>query len=182
MATQYVPLETLTLIEGAELAHPTSLPELVYIEDPATHVMVDFQHEYPLVVDAHEMLTDLIKIIQGTHAHDVLVADHKNIIGIVSIRDLRGIKPAHICETANVSPAEITAQMLMTPIADIVIISYEDLLHTRVGNIVSTLNIHKKNYALVVEYNTNTSEQIIRGMILTSKLSEQLGQHLGRLA
>lgn len=182
MATQYVPLETLTLKDNVELAHPTSLPELVYIEDPATSVMVDFQHEFPLVVNSHENIHDLKKLIQGAHAHDVLISDQKNIIGIVSIRDIHGVTPVALGETGPIDPHEVTAQMIMTPLSEILILNYEDILHARVGNIVVTLNVHKKNYALVVEQDNKNGEQIIRGLILTSKLSEQLGQHLGRLA
>lgn len=179
MATQYVPLKIVTLENDADLTHPRSLPELVYIDDPATYVMHDFQHEEPIALEAHEKTEEIEHDLQIAHVHETLVMENDKITGIINTRDLTGIKPTKISQEKQIERSEVTAKMLMTPCKDILCFDYDEIIHARVGNVAATLNLHKKNYALVVEQ--DGEHQIVRGLISAITMTEQLGHDITKI-
>lgn len=189
MTTHYVPLEQGKLKQDAILAHPPTLPELVYLDDQASNIMIDLAHEDFLTIDVNHKFDDIQRLIYISHLSDLLVADNKHVVGVICSRDLHGIKPAKICQDKGIDRSEITATMLMTSREEMLIFEYDQITRARVGNIVASFNQHKKKYALVVECANSSSQQMlsglgdiyprgqmIRGLIIAAKLNAQLGE------
>lgn len=190
MTTQYVPLERAELKKYAVLAHPHFLPELVHIDDSAISVMVHLQDEDFITVHINQRVNEIQQLMQISHLSDLLVIDDENVLGVISARDLYGVKPTKICQEHCIDHEEITAAMLMTSSDDTLILNYKDLLHARVGNVVESFKKYSKRYALIVSYENSSTEdniyegeasdkQHVLGFIVAAKLAAQLGDRHG---
>lgn len=179
--TKYVPLALVQLEEGAALAHHPELPELVYADDPAMSVVIDLAQEDFITIPADERFDSINRLMKISHILDFLVLEQKQLVGIISSRDLQGVKPTQICQRESIDRAQITAQMLMTPCDDIAVFNQEDLIHAVVGNVVTSLNQQHKHYALVVSKASESQTQIICGLIIGSRLRAQLNQEVSEI-
>ena len=64
--------------------------------------------------------------------------------------------------------------MVMTPIKEIVILSKDSVLVSKVGNITETLRINKAKYALVIEHKNKHTQHEAIGLYNLSQLQQLL--------
>ena len=172
---QYQPLNTLQLNPKSLSIRCQRLPELVHLEDPAWSVMRDFRVESPTLIRPHESIDNALMEmkIQGTHI--LLTTDTKgNLHGIISTEDILGKKPITITQSRRIERQQITIEMIMSPINEILFIDTATVQSSKVGNIVNTLKKHNKHYALVVHQPEGLSDYQITGLFSTSQISKQL--------
>jgi CBS-domain-containing membrane protein len=149
------------------------LPELVYLDDPATSVMHDFRHNTPPSTSPEACMEDAINEMKLTHSHLLIVVNEENqASGIITTEDVLGEKPIKLIQERRFERDQVTVKMLMTPLAGIPAFSYQDISHARVGNIVNTLKALHQHYALIIEQ--QKKETLLRGLFNTSQISKQL--------
>lgn len=179
MTTQYVPLEVCPLNREAKIFPAHTLPELIYVTDPALHSMIDLQYTPLPTATLNDCIETILQDVALSDLHAVLVLDEKGCLaGIISGGDVQGVKPAQISQTQHIDRQDVTAKMLMVPRDDLIVIDYHTLEKARIGNVVMTLNNHKKHYMLVIETEAEGGQEQIRGIVIAAKLSKQLGKSI----
>lgn len=180
MATQYVPLSPVDLRpEELQIQHPPETPELVYVDDPASYGMVDFAHDEPNTVNEDDTIDSVNMALHKTGAHDLLVLDSDGCLsGILHSADLKGAKPIQIMQSKRIERHEVKARMLMTTLEKVLCLNYDEILHARIGNLVASLSQQHRQYILAIDSNSNTGQQMVRGIISRWKLSDQLGNEV----
>ncbi len=142
---------------------------------------------------ALEVMTDLRFIAAGTVSADfdidsatqkmiargvrsLLVTNAtQDVIGIITSRDLLGDRPAAAMRTQNIDFSELRVRDIMTCGDHIEVLHLNDVLHARVGDIVETLKHSGRQHALVVEDDSFSGKQNIRGIFSASQIARQLG-------
>lgn len=177
MATTYVTIPLISYTK-CTFAHPTELPEVVHLEDPALTVMIDFENTKAPVVTPETRIDQVLEEMKISSVHLMMVADqNKNVIGLISTEDILGEKPIKILEERRINRGEITARMVMVPQTQIAAIDYDSLTNIRVGNIVNTLRGNHEHYVLVIQ-TLEKNQKIIRGLFSISQISKQLHMDL----
>lgn len=142
---------------------------------------------------ALEVMTDLRFIPAGTIRADIdvdtaaqkmvargvralLVVDNEDIVvGILTARDLLDERAAAVMQGRGIPFAEIRACDIMTACDRIEVLQLQDVLNARVGDIVETLKHSGRQHALVVEQETFSGKDTIRGVFSASQIARQLG-------
>lgn len=173
--SKYDALETTKISQKNTLSHPAHLPEVVHLDDPAMAVMLDFQRKKPLTIGPDEPITNAINEMKVSGVHMLLVLnEHGEMIGVIDTEDLMGEKPIKIMQQRSMERGDLLVKMVMTQHKEILALSVDVLKHAKVGNIVKTLTEHHSHYALVVADQTETEQQLIRGLFSSSQISRQL--------
>jgi hypothetical protein len=71
---------------------------------------------------------------------------------------------------------ELTVADVMTPLAQLDAIEFDDVRHAAVGSLVATLQRHGRNHLLVVEAATAEHPERVRGVISRAQIERQLGR------
>lgn len=142
---------------------------------------------------ALEVMTDLRFIPAGTVRADIdvdtatqkmiargvrslLVIDSDDIVvGILTSRDLLDDRTAAVMHERGISFDEVKARDIMTACDRIEVLQLQDVLSARVGDIVETLRHSGRQHALVVEQETFSGKDTIRGVFSASQIARQLG-------
>lgn len=142
---------------------------------------------------ALEVMTDLRFIPAGTIRADIdidtatqkmiargvrslLVVDsNDDVIGIITSRDLLGDRAATVMHRNGIPFADVTVRNIMTTGDCIEVLQLQDVLHACVGDIVETLKHSGRQHALVVEQESFSGKDIIRGIFSASQIARQLG-------
>lgn len=169
----FEPLQTIQPSEQNILQHPAKLPELVHIDDPALHVLLDFNHIKPLTIDSNATIDAAQEEMRVTGLHHLLVIDSKNrVVGLISSEDILGEKPIKLQQERKLARSEVKVKLIMTPIAKLTAIDFHSLKYAKVGNIINTLQKLREHYLLVVR--PEHDKQVICGLFSAWRLSEQL--------
>ena len=169
-------LPVITLKSGLSYSHSPYLPEVIHFNDPALHAMFDFKYANVISVYPDAMISEVAMSMRISHTHLLLVIDKENnVIGFISLEDILGEKPLQVTQERKIKRSEILVRMVMTRLENIIAFDYADLIYAKVGNVAQTLNHRKQHYALAVEIDPKTDEQIVRGFFSLSSMSKQLG-------
>lgn len=142
---------------------------------------------------ALEVMTDLRFVPAGTVRADIdvdtaaqkmiargvralLVVDNDEIVvGILTARDLLAERAAAVMHGRGIPFDEVRARDIMTACDRIEVLQLHDVLNARVGDIVETLKHSGRQHALVVEQETFSGKDTIRGVFSASQIARQLG-------
>ncbi len=173
--TQYQTIPTLDLSDQQLFIRHQELPQVAHFDDPAIDVMRDYQVESAYSISPHETIDHALLEINTQNILTLLVTNANNEIeGLISIEDILGEKPITLLEENRISRESITVKMVMTPVEEILLLSKDTVLASKVGNITETLRTNKARYALVVEHqNKNTQHEAI-GLYNLSQLQQLL--------
>lgn len=176
MPKNYLPLSVIHLNTGSTFTHPPTAPEVVYLEDPALHVMNDLALSNAITISPDATIREAAMEMRVCHTHLLLVINHENnVIGLISSEDILGEKPLMVTVQRRIQRAEITVRMVMTPQEKIATFTLKDIQHAKVGNVVASLHQLKQHYGLIVEVDEINHKQTVRGLFSLSKISKQLG-------
>ena len=177
----FEPLETIPL--ASELTHLYShnLPELVYVDDPATDVMIDMRNLLPNVIDPKANIDKALDDIKQAKIPALMVINREgDMLGIITGQDIYGTKPIKIIEERRISRDKITVEMIMTPIEKFIAFPFEDVEKAKVGNIITGLKANDTNYAFSITH-PEEGHARINGVFLLSQISKQVHRDLSEL-
>lgn len=168
-------LDTIKLNKKSTFLHPTDLPEVVHMDDPALDVMIDFKQSRPATIGANEPIDDALNEMKLKGVHLLLVIDRlENVLGLISTEDILGETPILLTTQRRIPRSDILVKMVMIPQNEIIALEIESLRNTKVGNIVHTLQANNSHYALVVRQHKQEKTQFVRGLFSSSQISKQL--------
>ncbi len=171
---KYETINTLQLQSSDTILKSHNMPELVYLDDPAFTVMIDFCQSPVFTIKESVTMTDAMHemAFHGTHLMLVVNADN-HVKGLLTSEHLLGEAPIKVVQQTRLSRDTIQVDMLMTPLEQIPAFNIDDIEKARVGNILTSLHKIDSPFALVVRI-MEDGEKILRGCFTTSQISRQL--------
>lgn len=174
MKKHYQSLPLLLLNEDNHYSHPPVLPELVYLEDPALDVLINFETQQPAITHPKTHI-NIAKFDMKVHgSHIMLVVEDDVVVGAISSEDILGEKPMQIVQERRIKYDEILVRAIMTPREKLATIRYQDLSHAKVGHVLATLNEAAQHYLIVVDSEDSSSHQTVHGIIYLYDILKRL--------
>lgn len=149
-------------------------PAAVTLDDPAVAVMTDLARVPAVPVDPDVSIESAMRVMVRRGVRSLFVIDIENrVVGLITATDLLGEKPLRHVHANGGSRGEIKVRDLMTPHAQLEVLSMADVARARVGNVLATLKAAGRQHAMVVE--DEASGCVVRGVFSASQLESQLG-------
>ena len=178
-AKPFQPLRISRLSTNTGYARPRFIiPNRVKASSSALEVMTDL-HFIPAATVSSDLDLDTAThkmIARGVRS--LLVTNTLNdVIGIITSRDLLGDRPQAAMHARDIPFGEVRVRDVMTADEHIEVLQLDDVLHAHVGDVVETLKHSGRQHALVVEQDSSTGKNTIRGIFSASQIARQLGVH-----
>lgn len=179
-----LPLATRRLDRGAALAHsrPT-LMEPVTLESSALKVMTDLTQVKAATTSPRTSLWQAEQIMKVQGVRMLFVVNAMPAIeGLITLAELQGDRPMRVVQQRNLRHDELIVADVMTPLAAMDAIDYDDLRHARVEHVIATLQRHGRNHLLVVDHEAarpstpDLNPCRVRGVISRAQIERQLGR------
>jgi CBS-domain-containing membrane protein len=183
MTRTFNPIPTSPLQKGATFNKPRqALPETVSADNPALHVMTDFQIVTAYTIFPLETIEDArAKMIHRGVRMLLVVDDMNHILGLITATDLTGEKPMHVVRDQGIRHSDVLVKDIMTPRERLEVLCMDDVRKALVGDVIATLKAHGRQHALVVDRAMDRS-QMLRGMFSVSQIGKQLGASVETIA
>ena len=177
MMRRFSPLPTSRLAARACFRRPArAVPARVTLDSPAAETMTDFNRVAAVTIDPGAAIDHANRKMIENGIRLLLVVESPDIVlGIITASDILGEKPMQIVQERGVRHGEITVRDIMTPHEMLEVIEMRDVLGARVGHVVATLQLARRQHAMVVEPNEGDSCQAVRGLFSSSQIARQLG-------
>ena len=174
---RFSPLPTSRLAARACFRRPArAVPARVTLDSPAAETMTDFNRVAAVTIDPGAAIDHANRKMIENGIRLLLVVESPDIVlGIITASDILGEKPMQIVQERGVRHGEITVRDIMTPHEMLEVIEMRDVLNARVGHVVATLQLARRQHAMVVEPNEGDSCQAVRGLFSSSQIARQLG-------
>jgi len=186
MMRHFSPLPTSALAASACFRRPAGIPPApVTLDSPAADTMTDFRRVPAVTINAAAAIDYANRKMIEHGIRLLLVLQHPDlVVGIITASDILGEKPMQIVQERGVRHDEIAVRDIMTPREMLEVIQMRDVLNTRVGHVVATLQRARRQHAMVVEPNDGDACQAVRGLFSASQIARQLGVpvHVGDVA
>jgi len=175
MTTTYTHLPSRNLNKIAGLLRPACvLPERVDLDNPALDVMTDFRRLTAFIATPGDTIKQAEERMNRRRVHLLFVMDNEDrVAGLVTSTDIHGEKPMQVVQSRGIRRDEVLVADIMTPVARLEAVDFDDIAHSRVGHVLETLKARGRQHALVIE-NVN-GQQMVRGLLSLSQLCKQLG-------
>ena len=176
--SKYDPLNLLEIQPETLCLHCSRLPELIHYDDPAEKALINICSLLSNTIQPHDSIDQALEEIKKTRIHFLLVVSRDGYLkGVISGQDILGEKPIKILQERRISRDHILVNMVMTTCQQFLVIDEHEMAHAKVGHIVSTLQYHKKQYALIVKTENENFPEVL-GIFALPELSRQLHENL----
>lgn len=137
---------------------------------PAIEVFTDFKHHEVLTIEANTLAVDALNLMIKAHVQmKVVVTDNHDFLGIITTSELS--EQRIVAEVAKGNPRnEILVRDLMLPRASLHAFDYQEISHSKVTDVVNTLENYGLRHCLVVD----RDQHHIRGLISSSDIARKL--------
>lgn len=176
MADEFATFSHIRLKPGTSFSRPPELPRLVHLDSPALKVMTDFRVVHAVTIGLDVPIDEALETMKTRGVRLLLVTgENDHILGLITAKDIQGEKPIKIAQESRIPRAAIMVEAVMTPQSSIEVLNMLSVRNAQVGHIVATLQALARQHALVVEVDSKTKAQCVRGIFSTSQISKQLG-------
>lgn len=151
--------------------------EGVDMHSPALKVMTDLRRSKAVTTQPHASLDNVHQHMIHNGVRMLLVTDSQGrIVGLLTATDLLGPRPLQMAIELGIGHDKLRVEHVMTPARNVQVLTYRDVSHADVQEIVNTLRDAARQHALVME--PGESGQQIRGIFSIRQIERQLGVHL----
>lgn len=178
MFSDYTPLQLYALAPGAGLSQ-TDLQQTCHLKanHAAVDVMTDLRATTAVTIPPDTGIGVAEERMRRRGVRMLFVQDSEDaLVGLITASDLLGEKPMQFIERQGGVHREILVADIMTPREELEVLKLSDVLASRIGNIVATLQRCGRQHALVVE--TVDGREIVRGLFSASRIARQLGMEI----
>ena len=173
MERDYHALPIRELGVGAGFCRPTQAEAArVTGESPAMHVMTDLLRVSPATIRPNAPLSgaNQFMITRGVRLLLVVDEEHEKVLGVLTATDILGERPMLAATGRGLRRDELTVADIMTPAAQVEVLSLADVEQARVGHVLETLRRAGRPHALVLD-----ADGRVRGIFSISQIARQLG-------
>jgi len=179
MIEGYTTLAHIPLKPDTPCHTPAGLAPLVHVDEPALRAMTDFRLVTPVTIEPHSNITHALDKMKMTGVRLLFVPNRDDhIIGIITAKDIQGERPVRLSQKSGILHGDISVEMIMTPLQEIMAVDIKSVNESCIGHIVNTLHRLGRQHTLVVEVNQETGQHTIRGLFSTTQISKLLGQDI----
>jgi CBS domain-containing protein len=139
--------------------------------------MTDLRIVSAATVGADESIAQASQKMIARRVRLLLVVGISGLIeGLITARDTMGEKPVKLLqERRGAKFGDLVVGDLMVPRLSIDVLDIDTVLRAEVGNIIATLKNNGRQHALVVERDTVSGGEIVRGIFSATQIARQLG-------
>jgi len=179
MEREIITIPLITVNSGSPCNHPDPKSRFISENDPAEKVMTDFKIITPITVEPIHSIDRALDKMKNIGVRLLLVTDERdNIGGVITSYDIQGEKPVKYSEDNGISHNNIRVDMIMTPLEQMPAFDIDFIRQSLVRHVISTLHELERPHTLVIEINTSTGKQEIRGMFSSTHISKMLGRNI----
>jgi len=163
---------------GARYELPPPAPSReVNLHCPAIDVMTDLSKVPAVTVASRSTIAEANQIMIAHGVRALFVVDQSPLLaGIVTSTDIAGEKPVQLARERGIRHDEVTVRDIMTSHELLEAMAFDDVLRSRVGDVVATLRLSGRQHALAVERaSADAPSQTIRGIFSLTQIARQLG-------
>ena len=172
----YTPLVHINMPSHASLtlADPTNR-SVLRLDSPAFEAMTDLRKHHPVSVRPEESLDQarVNMIVCGVRMLFVRGLQGE-LLGLLTATDLAGERGIQRAAESHISMSEVTVSDVMTRTVDLDLLELAEVAKAEVGNVVSTLQKHGRQHALVVNRVDSGGLQIV-GIFSSTQIARQMG-------
>lgn len=149
----------------------------VTLDSPALDVMTDLTLVKAATTSPSTSLrqAEQMMIYQGVRMLFV-VTDMPSVEGLITTTDLRGDKQMRVVHERHMRYDELCVADVMTDLAMLDAIDYDEMKHASVSNLIATLKHFGRNHLLVVQRPSEKGPRRVRGVVSRSQIERQLGK------
>lgn len=152
MLTQFHSIPTINLGGDGPLSLTQQAAVPLSLESPAVLLMTDFSRQAPVTVTPQTVAVAALEIMKRHHVRLlIVVSDQQQVLGVISARDVMGRKLMVAAQDAGLPREEVAVKSLMTPVANLSALTFDEVQRARVGDIMSSLKGLGEQHILVVE-------------------------------
>ena len=162
-------LNVYTVDHVDHLVKPTDSHD-TQLSSPALHIFTDFRTAAPAIIDAQAKALDAAEMFQREHVSLKLVVDAKQeLVGLISSDEL-ATQQIMQKVSKELKASDLTVSDLMRHRDDIMALSYQQLKHCTVGDVLNTLQHNGEPYCVVIDLDSHH----ICGVISAKDISQRL--------
>ncbi len=157
-------------------------PPQVSLDSPAMQVMTDFRRIPAATIGYQASVADASQAMITRGVRALLVVDVEGrVAGLITATDVLGEKPVQATYARGVPRGEVYVRDVMTPLAELEVLSLDDVTRAEVGHVVATLKSSGRQHALVVEPSEEKQPfrepkpVRLRGIFSASQVARQMG-------
>ena len=157
----------------------TNRPTNVSLDDPAVQVMTDFNDIIPFSIEPDASINATNDKMIACGVRLLFVTDNDgNLLGLVTTTDIKGEKPVQFMKDHGGKFEDILCKDIMTRAERLDALQLKDIELARVGDIVETMKLFRRQHILVTDKPKDAEHETIRGIFSTSQIGRQLGFHI----
>lgn len=174
---RFKPLPWTKLMRGV----PCYLPKVavdtkVDASSPAIEVMTDYRRQPALTISPGASLDEANRMMARSNAQYLIVADEKaQLLGIVTEAGTTGSRPMAVAHQMGLHRNElVVSNVMIDKHDDAEVMHLRDVLHARVGNVLSTLQELGTPFCLVVDHDA-ADNHILCGVFSLRQIERCMG-------
>ncbi|MGH8751683.1 MAG: CBS domain-containing protein [Burkholderiales bacterium] len=173
MFRDYPALTLLPLPAATGFHQPAqTLPQRVSLDSPALECMTDFKQVSAATIDPLLTIDAANQTMIERGVRLLLVLDRARMVaGIITANDILGEKPLQFMQESAIKRNEVLVRDIMTPQQGLEVLNLNDVQHSKVGHVVTTLKKSGRQHAIVVD----NAGRKIRGVFSATQIARQLG-------
>ena len=175
MFRNYPPLPFAGLPLGTSYAQPAQLTlDRVQLDSPATDAMTDLTRVAAVIVLAGDTVDEAHRRMLQRGVRLLLVVDQdRKVAGVITADDVAGERPVQIAAQQGIHRDEVLVRNVMTSCASLQVLNMEHVRSAKVGHIVATLKLARRQHTLVVD-RSEKGDIRLRGIYSTTQIFRQL--------
>ncbi len=162
-------LTVYTLDQIDHLVQPAEC-QVAHLTSPALSIFTDFRTSNPMVLDANTNAVEAEEMMRQEHSWLKLVVDQRQeMIGVLSNDHFTSqYLMQHVSK--DVKATDLRVADLMRPRDDVMALSYQQIQHCTVGDVLHTLQQRGEAYCVVIDRENHQIRGIISAREITTRL------------
>ncbi|RTE67568.1 CBS domain-containing protein [Amphritea opalescens] len=174
MSQEFYPLRLQDNCDVEHLLTPGQKQQPFSVNNPAIEVMTDFSEVVPVTVTEGVSVDDALERMKSQHVRLLFVITLAGkFVGVISSHDIAGHKVIVHMQNHGVTRDEVAVGHIMLHKQHLRSITFDQITHSRIGDIMLTLKNSGDQHLLVVD-ETEIGIKRIRGIISASDVSRKL--------
>ena len=162
-------LTTYTVDHIDHLVQPTEFADMS-LKSPALQILNDFKTNPPAILDAETRALDALEMMKHEHSALKLVVDaNQEMVGVISTAELSNQNiMQHVSK--DIKASDLVVADLMRKRENLMALSYQQLQHCTIGDVLNTLQHCGEAYCAVIDI----EQHQIRGVLSARDIASRL--------
>lgn len=174
MFQEFYPMRLQDNCDVDHLLSPESINQLVNLRSPAVEVMTDFSAVSPVTILESIAIDEALERMKSQHVRMLFVTSAAGkFCGVITAQDIMGNKVMVYMSSHSVGREEVNVSHIMLDKLHLRSLTFDQVQHSRIGDIMLTLKSSGDQHLLVVD-ESSLGIKRIRGIISASDISRKL--------